>query len=144
MQRGFCGNLIFANFCHYCSNVVRKSSLQKSSQMVVFQERGNRSTWRKPLGADKRTNKLNPHLTPDLGIELGPHWLVGGECSIPSPLATASCSTHIHANYQALTSSKHALERSTLRTTLSTVLSSIIPLSEGRCLACLCRQVVVR
>ena len=42
--------------------------------MVVFEERGNRSTRRKPLSAEKRTNKLNPHLTPDLGIELGPHW----------------------------------------------------------------------
>ena len=36
--------------------------------------RGNRSTRRKPLGAEKRTNKFNPHLTPDLGIEPAPHW----------------------------------------------------------------------
>ena len=42
--------------------------------MLVFEERGNRSTRRKPLGAEKRTNKLSPHLTPDLGIEPGPHW----------------------------------------------------------------------
>ena len=42
--------------------------------MVVFEERGNRSTRRKPLGAEKRTTKLNPHMTPDLGIEPGPHW----------------------------------------------------------------------
>ena len=42
--------------------------------MVVFEERGNRSTRRKPLGAEKRTNKLNPHMTPDLGIEPGLHW----------------------------------------------------------------------
>ena len=29
----------------------------------------------KPLGARTRTNnKLNPHLTPSLGLELGPHW----------------------------------------------------------------------
>ena len=40
-----------------------------------FEERGNRSTLRKPIGAEKRTNKLlNPHLTPDLGKEPGPHW----------------------------------------------------------------------
>ena len=26
--------------------------------MVIFDERGNRSTRRKPLGAEKRTNKL--------------------------------------------------------------------------------------
>ena len=42
--------------------------------MVVFEERGNRSTRRKPLGAEKRTNKLNRHTTPDLGIEPRPHW----------------------------------------------------------------------
>ena len=42
--------------------------------MWSFEEKGNRSTWRKPLIAEKRTNKLNPHLTPHLGIEPGPHW----------------------------------------------------------------------
>jgi len=42
--------------------------------MLVFEERGNWSTRRKPLGAEKRTNKLNPHLMPDLGIEPGPQW----------------------------------------------------------------------
>ena len=42
--------------------------------MLVFEERGNRSTRRKPLVVEKRTNKLIPHLTPDLGIEPGPHW----------------------------------------------------------------------
>ena len=39
-----------------------------------LEERGNRSSRRKPLGAEKRTNKLNPHMTPDQGIEPGPHW----------------------------------------------------------------------
>ena len=39
--------------------------------MVVFEERGNRSTRGKPLGAEKITNKLNPHMTSDLGIEPG-------------------------------------------------------------------------
>ena len=28
----------------------------------------------KPLGAEERTNKLNPHMTSNLGIEPGPHW----------------------------------------------------------------------
>ena len=27
-----------------------------------------------PLGAEKRTNELNPRMTPSLGIEPGPHW----------------------------------------------------------------------
>ena len=41
--------------------------------MLVFEERGNRSTRRKTLGAGTRTNnKLNP--TPSPGIEPGPHW----------------------------------------------------------------------
>ena len=35
----------------------------------------NRSTRRKTLGAEIRTNnKLNPSMTPRLGIEPGPHW----------------------------------------------------------------------
>ena len=35
----------------------------------------NRITRRKTLGAGTRTNnKLNPHMTPSSGIELGPHW----------------------------------------------------------------------
>ena len=42
--------------------------------MLVFEERGNRSTRRKPLGAEQRTNKLNPRMMPDLEIERGPHW----------------------------------------------------------------------
>jgi len=41
---------------------------------LVFEERRNWSSQRKPLGAGQRTNKLNPHLMPDLGIEPGPHW----------------------------------------------------------------------
>ena len=47
---------------------------RKSNQMLVFEERGNRSTRRNPLGAELRTNKLNPHMTLDLGIEPGAHW----------------------------------------------------------------------
>ena len=41
-------------------------TLQKSNRRLVFEERG------KPLGAEPaRTNKLNPHVTPCLGIETG-------------------------------------------------------------------------
>ena len=60
--------------------------------MLVFEERGNWSTRRKPLGAEKRTNKLNPHLTLDLGIEPGPHWWEA------SALTTAP-SLHPHMGY---------------------------------------------
>jgi len=42
--------------------------------MLVFEERGKWSTRGKPLSAEKRTNKLNPHMTPDLGIKARPHW----------------------------------------------------------------------
>ena len=35
----------------------------------------NRSTRRKTLGAETRSNnKLNPHMTPSPGIDPGPHW----------------------------------------------------------------------
>ena len=47
---------------------------RKSNQMLVFEERGNRSTRRKLLDAEYRTNKLNPHMKPSLGIEHWPHW----------------------------------------------------------------------
>ena len=46
---------------------------RKSNQMLVFEERGNRSTLRKPLDAEYRTNKLKPHIKPSLGIEPGAH-----------------------------------------------------------------------
>ena len=43
--------------------------------MLVFEETGNWSTRstpsEEPLGAELRTNKLNPHMTPSLGIEPG-------------------------------------------------------------------------
>ena len=42
--------------------------------MLVFEERRNQSTQRKSLGAEQRTSNLNPHMTPDLEIEPGPHW----------------------------------------------------------------------
>ena len=31
-------------------------------------------TGEKPLGAEKRTNKLNPHMAPSLEIKPGLHW----------------------------------------------------------------------
>ena len=45
--------------------------------------RGNQSTWRKPLSAELRTNKLNRHMTPDLGIEPGPHYIDGRQFLSP-------------------------------------------------------------
>ena len=44
--------------------------------MLVFEEKGNWSTQKKkkPLSAAERTNKLNPHMMPDLGIKPGPPW----------------------------------------------------------------------
>ena len=63
--------------------------------MVVFEERGNRITRRKPLGVEKVTNKLNPHKTQDLGIEPGPHWLEASAL-IPAPLCESQRLTEIH------------------------------------------------
>ena len=43
--------------------------------MLVFDERGKSGVpGGKPLIAEYRTNKLNPHMTPGAEIELGPHW----------------------------------------------------------------------
>ena len=33
--------------------------------MLVFEERGNQSARKRPLGAEQKTNKLNPHMMPD-------------------------------------------------------------------------------
>ena len=47
---------------------------------LFLEERENRSTQRKALGAEKRTNKLNPHIK--AGSENPTRaTLVGGECS---------------------------------------------------------------
>ena len=42
--------------------------------MLVSDEGGNRSTRKKPLGAEWRTNKLNPHIASSSGIDPGPRW----------------------------------------------------------------------
>ena len=59
----------------------------KSNQMLVFDERGieNGSTREKPIMADWRTNKLNPHLTPSAEIEPEPHcWKASALTTRPS------------------------------------------------------------
>ena len=44
-------------------------------EMLVFVEGGKPEYPEKTLGERTRTNnKLNPHMTPSLGIEPGPHW----------------------------------------------------------------------
>ena len=57
----------------------------------------NRRTRRKILEARTRTNnKLNPHVTPEPGIEPGPHWWrrvlspLRHPCAIPAPLLPSS------------------------------------------------------
>ena len=43
--------------------------------MQVFEEGGETGVPRgKLLRAEKKTTKLNPHMTPSLEIEPGPHW----------------------------------------------------------------------
>ena len=70
MLRGFFGNLIFANFCHYCSNVVRKSSEQIF--LIPFLQRERRADYEvkhiagyfsQLIGPTKK--KLKKHSTPD-------------------------------------------------------------------------------
>ena len=40
----------------------------------------------KPLRAEKKTNKLNPHMTPSLEIEPRPHWWEACALNTTSPL----------------------------------------------------------
>ena len=54
--------------------ILKLTTTQIKSNAGFLEERGNRSTRRKPLASEKTTNKLNPHMTPDLGNEPGPHW----------------------------------------------------------------------
>jgi len=49
--------------------------------MLVFEERGHRSTWRKPLGAQQRTNKFNPRAYDAGSGKRTWATFVGGECS---------------------------------------------------------------
>jgi len=51
--------------------------------MQVLEERG------KPLRAEKRTNKLNPHIMPSLEIEPGPHWWEASGLTAAPPLLTS-------------------------------------------------------
>ena len=52
----------------------------KFNQMQFFKERG------KPVRAEKRTNKFNPHITPSLEIEPGPHWWEASALTTSPPL----------------------------------------------------------
>jgi len=53
--------------------------------MLVLEERGNRSARRKPLEAEQRTNKLNPHMTLGPGTEPGTHrWEASALTTTPS------------------------------------------------------------
>ena len=46
---------------------------QRKSRLV-FEEGETGVPGEKPLGSEKRTNKLNPHMTPSLESNPGPHW----------------------------------------------------------------------
>jgi len=60
----------------------------KFNQMQIFEERGKPEyvPGEKPLRAEKRTIKLNPHLTPSLEIEPGPHWWEASSLTTTPPL----------------------------------------------------------
>ena len=72
--------------------------------MLVFGERGKpECPGKKPLIAEQRTKKLNPHLTPSAEIEPGPHWWqvlspLGQPCHHQSTVAYI----RIHVLYSAL------------------------------------------
>ena len=46
----------------------------------------------KPLRAEKRTNKLNPHMTPSLGIKSRPHWWETSALTTTRSLLSLLCS----------------------------------------------------
>ena len=56
--------------------------------MLVFEEGGKTGVpGEKTLGARTRThNKLNPHMTPSLVIEPGPHWWEASALTTAPPL----------------------------------------------------------
>ena len=56
--------------------------------MHVFDERGKPEYPGENLSlrAEKRTNKLNPHMTPSLEIEPGPHWWEESALTTTPPL----------------------------------------------------------
>ena len=59
----------------------------KFNQMPLFEGRGKPEfPWRKPLRAEKRTNKPNPHMMPSLEIRPGPHLGEGSALTTTSPL----------------------------------------------------------
>ena len=76
--------------------VAHPHSGSSSTWFLVELEFGNVGFWgegktgvpgEKPLGARERTsNKLNPHMASDLGIEPGPHWWEGSALTTTPPL----------------------------------------------------------
>ena len=63
----------------------------KLNQMQVFEEAKTGVPGEKPFRAEKRTNKLNPHMTPSLGIKLRPHWWEASALTnTPPPLKRSS------------------------------------------------------
>ena len=65
-----------------------QSAVELEFGVLLFVDGGNWRTQRKTLGARTRTNnKLNPHVTPGLGIEPGPHrWEVSALTTVQSLL----------------------------------------------------------
>ena len=57
----------------------------------------------KPLGAEQRTNKLSPLMTPSPGIEPGPHWWEANALTLRQPcsphLSLFSCCLFIYFGY---------------------------------------------
>ena len=62
-----------------------KSQQIKSNRMLLFGERGKLKYSRRTL-TKQRTNKLNPHMKPSLGIEPGPHWWEASALTTTPPL----------------------------------------------------------
>ena len=59
------------------------SFLAKEKIRIFWRVQSHAST---TLRAEKRTNKFNPHMTPRLEIESGPHWWGASPLTTTSPL----------------------------------------------------------
>ena len=57
----------------------------KLNQMQVFEARG-KPEYPGEYHSEQRTNKLNPHIMPSLGIEPGPHWWEASALTTTAPL----------------------------------------------------------
>ena len=77
-----------------CTNDINQIIL---NEMQVFGGEGKTELpGKKPLRAKNRTNKLNPHVTPSLGIKPWPHWREASALNTMPPLLITNIAIIVH------------------------------------------------